>query len=171
MKRATLLILLSLVLVIASTTRTKSFVRQTINSSSNAGVAWNLTNPSPGVGVSAGKIKFEINDGGAPNVSAAATKAALEASFQTWQNIPTTNAGFTEVAPLNTTTAGNTGRFPLFWVTSSTTSSDGLVDVAGALAKTFVVSSVGGEILNATIVFNGHDGFPPDIPVNKWSTT
>jgi len=51
----------------------------------------------------------------------------------------------TEVAPLNTTTAGNTGRLPLFWVTSSTTTSDGLVDVAGALAKTFVLTSVSGE--------------------------
>src|SRR5436853_423678 len=134
MKRLFILLLLIVCgISLISTTKTKSFIRTTISGSSPTGIAWHLSNPSPNVGVSGGKIKYEINTTGVHGVPFASVKAAIEAAFQTWQNIPTTTVGFTEVAPTGLTTVGNMGHLPLFWVENSTTTSDGLLNVAGAL--------------------------------------
>ncbi len=77
------------------------------------------------------------------------------ASFQTWEDIPTSAIAFTRGANTTSTITAASGQLELFWLENSETTQDGL-NLTGALALTRrQFNAVTGEITDAAVVFNG----------------
>ena len=110
---------------------TESYIR----SPTTAGVPlfWNLSDPSNPSEVSGGRIIYSLNPAGSDNLPFSQVEQAIGASFQAWEDIPTSMVAFMRGSNTTSTTTGNDNVFQLFWLENSTTTSDGL-NLAGALA-------------------------------------
>lgn len=100
-------------------------------------------------------VRYYVTNAGVPNVSADQFKAAVDASFATWAQVPTsslsaTDAGFTSARPFDDDGASVLGF-------------DNRPDLDRVLgATTFVINTLTGEIVESDIFFNS--AFP-------WSTS
>jgi len=171
---ATLMIALALVALV--TPRASSYVR----SVNTGGLprAWNLTSPSTTI-VANGRITYNINSAGYSKVPFAEVEQALNASFKTWEDIPTCTVAFTEGATTTVNTVGQDGVFPLFWLEDTNVING--QNMTGVLALTFTSSTIPagaqvGELIKATMVFNGKDytwatnGDPSSIDIAEVAT-
>lgn len=131
-----------------------------IRSPTSAGVPlfWNLSDPFNPSEVSGGRIIYGLNPAGSDNLPFSQVEQAIAASFQAWEDIPTSVVAFTRGPNTTSTTTGNDNVLQLFWLENSTTTSDGL-NIAGALAisrlTTLTSGARNGEIIDASLVFNG----------------
>jgi uncharacterized protein (TIGR03437 family) len=136
---------------------TESYIRTP--TSAGVPIFWNLSNPSNPSEVSGGRIIYSLNPAGSDDLDFSQVEQAIAASFQTWEDIPTSAVAFTRGPDSTSTTTSNDNVLQLFWLENSTTTSDGL-NVAGVLAVTqltFITSGAGnGEIIDAAIVYNGN---------------
>jgi len=136
---------------------TESYIR----TPTSAGVPlfWNLSNPSNPSEVSGGRIIYSLNPAGSDDLDFSQVEQAIAASFQTWEDVPTSAVAFTRGPDSTSTTTSNDNVLQLFWLEDSTTTSDGL-NVAGVLAVTqltFITSGASnGEIIDAAIMYNGN---------------
>lgn len=162
--RKTFLLIIALSSAFLSAPGARSYVQSPTSSADGTGIAWNLNNPATSIVVNR-RIVYNINSAGSDDVPFAEVEKALEASFQAWEAIPTSEIAFTRGPDTTVRTTGSDGLFPLFWVENSTTTDDGQ-SVAGALAVAFTFRITSGpnagQITDANIVFNGKD--------NTWAT-
>jgi uncharacterized protein (TIGR03437 family) len=137
-----------------ATQPTASYVRTPISSTNGAPVAWNLTNPATAI-VQGGRITYRLNPAGSDDLPFAQVERALVASFQTWEDIPTSAIAFARGPNTSSTASAGDGQLELFWLENSEMTGDGL-NLAGTLALTryqFVPAT--GEVTDAATVFNG----------------
>jgi len=137
-----------------ATQTTASYVRTPISATNGAPVAWNLTNPTTAI-VQGGRIAYRLNPAGSDDLPFTQVERALVASFQTWEDIPTSTIAFTRGPNTSSTASAGDGQLELFWVENSEMTGDGL-NLTGALALTryqFIPAT--GEMTDAAIVFNG----------------
>src|SRR5215510_7449859 len=109
----------------------ESYVRSPLSSTNGMPVAWNLTDPGTPKVVN-GRITYNLNSAGSDNVPFDQVAQAIMASFQTWENIPTSAVAFARGPNTTLTATTNNDVLELFWLENSTTTSDGL-NIAGAL--------------------------------------
>lgn len=137
-----------------ATQPTASYVRTPISSTNGAPVAWNLTNPTTAI-VQGGRITYRLNSAGSDDLSFTQVERALVASFQAWDDIPTSSVAFTRGSNTSSTASAGDGQLELFWLENTETTGDGL-NLAGALALTrYQLIPATGEITDAATVFNG----------------
>lgn len=133
---------------------TASYVRVPISQTNGAPLAWNLANPATSI-VQGGRLTYRLNSAGSDNVPFAQVERALTASFQTWEDIPTSAIAFTRGANTTSTITAASGQLELFWLETSEITQDQL-NLTGALALTRrQFNAVTGEITDAAVVFNG----------------
>lgn len=162
MKHTTLLFFTFVVVCALATAPASSYVRSTVSSSSGAGIAWNLSNPSP-LNVSNGRITYNINSAvcttSCNNLAFTEVEKALNASFKAWEDIPTCAVAFTEGPPTSVHSAISDNIFPIYWVESKSDSDYPSISSALAVTFTFRFTSGArtGEITDANMVFNGAD--------------
>ncbi len=155
----TLRIFIVLLIFAISTQTTESYVRSPTGVSNGAPVAWNLTNSITPI-VSNGRITYNLNSAGSDDLPFSEVERVIATSFQTWENVPTSDIAFTR-GP-NSTSAGtqNDGVFQIYWLENSTTTPDG-INLAGAFAVTAQLIITGGprtsEIIDVSTVFNGNE--------------
>jgi uncharacterized protein (TIGR03437 family) len=161
MKKSILFLLVLLTVISLSTRTGKSYVRSPISSGPARGtaLAWNLSNPGTTKVVS-GEITYNLNPTGSDNLPFSQVEQALMASFQAWEDIPTSAIAFRRGPDTSSTTGGNDDFLQLFWIENSTTTPDGL-NLTGALAVSrttaFSSGTRAGEILDGSLVFNGNE--------------
>ena len=137
-----------------ATKPTASFVRVPISDTNGAPLAWNLTNPTTSI-VQGGRITYRLNSAGSDNVPFAQVEQALTASFQAWEDIPTSTIAFTRGPNTTSTASAGDGQLELFWLENSETTGDGL-NLTGVLALTRrQFNTATGEITDAAVTFNG----------------
>lgn len=140
------------------TPATASYVRTPLSSSNGQPIAWNLTNPGTPI-VAGGRITYNLNPAGSDDLPFAEVERALAASFQTWEDIPTSAIAFTRGTNSSSTTTTGDNMLQVFWLENSESTNDGL-NLTGALALTrFTTVTSGartGEITDAALVFNGN---------------
>jgi len=137
-----------------ATRSTVSYVRTPLSASNALPIAWNLTNPGTAI-VSGGRITYRLNQTGSDDLSFAQVERALMASFQTWEDVPTSAIAFTRGPNTTSTASAADGQFEVFWLENSEMTGDGL-NLTGALALSRVqTNAVTGEITDAATVFNG----------------
>lgn len=144
-------ILLSLILLSIHTT--ESYVR--VQTSPGVFNFWNLVAPSTPI-VLNGRVTYSLDTAGSDNIPFSQVEQAITASFQSWENIPTSVIAFQRGPNITSDKNDLPGVFDIFWVEDSAIVND--VDISGALAVSFITSNDvpgGGEILDASIVFNG----------------
>jgi uncharacterized protein (TIGR03437 family) len=136
---------------------TESYIR----SPTSAGVPlyWNLNDPFNPNEVSGGRIIYSLNPAGSDDLPFSQVEQAIAASFQAWEDVPTSAIAFTRGPNTTSTTTGNDNVLQFFWLENSTTTGDGL-NIAGALAisrlTTLTSGPRNGEIIDASLVFNGN---------------
>ncbi len=139
------------------TSSTTSYVRTPLSNNNGSPIAWNLANPGTPI-VSGGRITYSLNPAGSDNLSFSQIERAIAASFQSWEDVPTSNVAFTRGANSTSTTTTGDGVLQLFWLENSESTGDGL-NLAGAVALTrrtyFTSGTRTGEITDAATVFNG----------------
>jgi uncharacterized protein (TIGR03437 family) len=156
MKYLIRLFALILIFSLASHT-TESYIR----SPTSAGVPlyWNLNDPFNPNEVSGGRIVYSLNPAGSDDLPFSQVEQAIGASFQAWEDVPTSAVAFTRGPNTTSTTTGNDNVLQFFWLENSTTTGDGL-NIAGALAisrlTTLTSGPRNGEIIDASLVFNGN---------------
>jgi uncharacterized protein (TIGR03437 family) len=141
-------------ILLSGTQPTASYVRTPISSTNGAPVAWNLTNPITAI-VQGGRITYRLNSAGSDNLPFTQVERALVASFQAWEDIPTSAIAFSRGPNTSSTASAGDGQLELFWLENSEMTGDGL-NLTGALALTryqFIPTT--GELTDAAIVFNG----------------
>lgn len=150
-----LISLLTLCAIFFLTTKsTASFVRVPISDTNGAPLAWNLTNPGTAI-VQGGRITYRLNSAGSDNVPFAQVEQAVSASFQAWEDIPTSTIAFTRGPNTSSTATASSGQLEVFWQENSETTGDGL-NLTGVLALTRrQFNTATGEIVDASVVFNG----------------
>lgn len=150
-----LISLLSFCAIFFLTTKpTASFVRVPISDTNGAPLAWNLTNPGTAI-VQGARITYRLNSAGSDNVPFAQVEQALAASFQAWEDIPTSTIAFTRGPNTSSTATASSGQLELFWQENAETTGDGL-NLTGVLALTRrQFNTTTGEIVDASVVFNG----------------
>lgn len=141
-----------------TTHSTASYVRTPLNSANGTPIAWNLTNPNTPIVVN-GRIVYNLNPAGSDDLPFAEVERALAASFQSWEDVPTSSVAFTRGANSSSTQTTADNMLQIFWLENTTNTGDGL-DVAGvvALSRVMTISSGPrtGEIVDAALVFNGN---------------
>jgi uncharacterized protein (TIGR03437 family) len=137
--------------------KTESYVMSVL--SSGAQIRWELGGSSSPI-VRNGRVVYNLNPSGSDNVSFSQVEAAIAASFQAWEDIPTSAIAFTRGENRTETGARNDGIFQIYW-RENTLMDDGL-DLTGTLAVTRISSFSSGEIADASMVFNGVE--------NTWAT-
>lgn len=135
-----------------ATQPTASYIRTPL-ASTGVPVAWNLTNPTTSI-VSGGRITYRINSAGSDDVPFVQVERALMASFQAWEDVPTSTVAFTRGPDTTSRASAGDGQFELFWLENSESTGDGL-NVTGVLALTRIQLSASGEIVDAATAFNG----------------
>ena len=156
--KKSLLLLFVLVAIVSLAPRTgKGYVRSPL-SSNGMGIAWNLADPGTPK-VAGGRIIYNLNPAGSADLPFSQVEQTIAASFQTWENIPTSTVAFTRGPNTTATTTTNDDVLQVYWLEDSTTTSDGL-NLAGALAvarlTTFSSGPRTGEIIDAALIFNGN---------------
>ncbi|MCG3163235.1 MAG: hypothetical protein JMDDDDMK_04620 [Acidobacteria bacterium] len=138
--------------------KTESYVRSPLSSSNGTTISWNLTAPMTNEVVN-GRIVYNLNPAGSDNLPFSQVAQAIAASFQAWEDVPTSALAFSRGPDTTSTTTGNDNKLQLFWLENSTTTPDGL-NVAGALAISRLTSFASGprtgEIIDASLTFNGN---------------
>lgn len=141
-----------------TTHSTASYVRTPLNNTNGTPVAWNLTNPNTPIVVN-GRIVYSLNPAGSDNLPFAEVERALAASFQTWEDVPTSAVAFARGANSSSTQTTGDNVLQVFWLENTTNTGDGL-NVAGvlALSRLTTISSGPrtGEVIDAALVFNGN---------------
>lgn len=142
------------VLLAINTGKTESYVFST--TAGGAPIRWNLTNPASPI-VKNGRVVYNLNPAGSDDVPFAQVEAAIAASFQAWEDLPTCAIAFTRGENRSESGGRNDGIFQIYWREDSTID-DGL-DISGALAVTRLFTFVGGgrdgEIADVSLTFNG----------------
>ena len=145
-----------------ATHSTASYVRSPL--STGTPMAWNLTNPGTQE-VSNGRITYNLNPAGSDDLPFSEVERALAASFQAWENIPTSEVAFQRGPNTSATVTTNDNVLQIYWLENTTNSGDGL-NLAGTLGltrlTTFTSGARSGEIIDGAIVFNGNQF--------KWAT-
>jgi uncharacterized protein (TIGR03437 family) len=141
-----------------------SHVRSTTSATDGTPIAWNLSNPATPSIVSSGRITYNIHTAGSDNVAFTEVEKAINASFKTWEDIPTSAIAFTQGPATAVHSPVSDGVFPIYWVESNSDPDYTSISSALAVAFTFRFTSGPrtGEITDANIVFNGVD--------NTWAT-
>jgi len=156
--RFILLIVISTVIFSIASRRTESFVRSPLSGSSGIPISWNLSDPLT-TEVVGGRIVYNLNPAGSDNVPFPQVEQAIAASFQSWEDTPTSAIAFMRGPNTTSTTTGNDNLLQLFWLENSTTTPDGL-NVAGALGVARLTAIASGprtgEIIDGALVFNGN---------------
>ncbi len=151
-------ILVLFAVFVVSTHSTESYVRNPTSSSNNVPIAWNLGNPDTPI-VSGGRIVYSLNQAGSDDIQFSEVERVVAASFKSWEDIPTSAISFQRGANNSSTSTTNDGVYQIYWLENSTTTSDGL-NLAGAFAvsrlTTYVSGPRSGEIIDASLVFNGN---------------
>jgi uncharacterized protein (TIGR03437 family) len=149
------IVLLSIFVI--STHSTESYVRFPIGST-GISIAWNLNNPGTPI-VSNARVTYNLNPAGSADLPFSEIERVLAASFQVWEDIPTSNIAFQRGPNSDSTGTGADGIFQIFWLEDSTTTSDGQ-NLDGAfgvtLLRAFTTGPRAGEISDVAIVFNGN---------------
>jgi uncharacterized protein (TIGR03437 family) len=150
-------ILVLLAIFIFSTHSTESYVRSPVNST-GLPIAWNLSNPDTPI-VSNGRITYGLNPAGSDDIPFSEVERVITASFNSWENIPTSTVSFQRGPNTSSTTTTSDGIYQIYWLENSTTTPDGL-NLAGAFAvsrlTTYTNGPRAGEIIDASLVFNGN---------------
>lgn len=140
-----------------STGSTASYVRTPLNNSNGLPIAWNLTNPGTPI-VNGGRITYSLNPAGSDDLPFSQIERAIASSFQSWEDVPTSNVAFARGPNTTSTSTTNDGVLQLFWLENTESTADGL-NLAGAVALTrrtyFTSGNRTGEITDAATVFNG----------------
>ena len=137
-----------------ATQPTASYVRTPLSSTNGTPIAWNLANPSTPI-VAGGRITYRLNQSGSDDLPFAQAERALVASFQSWEDIPTSAIAFTHGPNTTSTASAADGQMELFWLENSEMTSDGL-NLTGVLALSrYQTNSATGEITDAATAFNG----------------
>jgi uncharacterized protein (TIGR03437 family) len=163
-----------LAILLLSIHTTESYVR--IQNEGGIPIAWNLTNPRTPI-VSNGRVTYRIDSAGSDNIPFSEVEQALTASFQSWEDVPTSTIAFQRGPNFTSNKTNLPDAFDLFWLENSTILNidDQQVNIAGALAVSFI-GSIDGEILDLFVVFNGNeflwatDGRPEAIDVQEVAT-
>jgi len=145
-----------------------AYTRSTTSSTDPAAIAWDLDNDGTALpNVTGGQVGFCLHGDGSGDIFDGSDLAALEQAFRTWSGVTGAALQFVREPDTTNTSTLDDGEFPIFWtefgtvVDQGTPSTDDDVDVAGALAVTFVYRTTWGdetgEIIDANIVFNGAD--------------
>src|SRR5689334_10729166 len=111
---------------------TASYVRTPLGSTNGQPIAWNLTSPDTPIVVS-GRITYSLNPAGSDDLSFAQIARAMAASFQTWEDIPTSTVAFARGADSSSPMTTKDNVLQVFWLENSETTPDGL-NLTGALA-------------------------------------
>jgi uncharacterized protein (TIGR03437 family) len=119
-------------------------------------LAWNLVNPNTPI-VSNGRVTYNIDTAGSDNLPFSEVERAIDRSFQSWENVPTSIIAFQRGPNITSDKTNLPGAFDIFWKEDSTiiTIGDNAVDISGALAVTFT-GSINGEIVDLFVVANGN---------------
>lgn len=152
-------LVLILVILISSAANIASYVRTTVSLGIGASIQWNLNNPDTRI-VSNGRITYNINSAGSDNLPFSDVENAIMASFQTWEDVPTSSVAFARGPNTSSTSTANDGQLQIFWIEDSTSTIDGL-NLAGVLAISRLTNYTSGlrtgEILDASLIFNGKE--------------
>lgn len=105
--------------------KTESYVRSPLSSSNGTTISWNLTAPMTNE-VTNGRIVYNLNPAGSDNLPFSQVAQAIAASFQAWEDVPTSALAFSRGPDTTSTTTGNDNKLQLFWLENSTTTPDGL---------------------------------------------
>jgi uncharacterized protein (TIGR03437 family) len=158
MKKYTLSILMLLAVFALSTRTGESYIRSPLGGGAGTPIAWNLSNPGT-TEVANGRIIYNLNPAGSDNVPFAQVEQTIAASFQVWEDVPTSSVAFARGPNTTATTTTNDNVLQIYWLENSQTTSDGL-NLTGALAvsrlTTFSSGPRAGEIVDAALVFNGN---------------
>ncbi len=131
-----------------------SYVRTPLSGTNGTLVAWNLTNPGTPI-VAGGRITYRLNQAGSDDLPFAQAERALVASFQAWEDIPTSAIAFTHGPNTTSTASAGDGQLEMFWLENTEMTGDGL-NLTGVLALSrFQANTATGEITDAATVFNG----------------
>ncbi|MGH9839654.1 MAG: matrixin family metalloprotease, partial [Blastocatellia bacterium] len=157
MKKSLLLLFVLIAITSFAPRAGKGYVRSPLGSN-GMGIAWNLADPGTPK-VVGGRITYNLNPAGSDNLPFSQVEQTIAASFQTWENIPTSTVAFSRGPNTSATATANDDVLQIYWLENSTTTSDGL-NLAGALAvsrlTTFSSGPRSGEIIDAALVFNGN---------------
>ncbi|MGH9853859.1 MAG: matrixin family metalloprotease [Blastocatellia bacterium] len=133
-------------------------MRSPLGGANGTPVSWNLSNPVT-TEVIGGRIVYNLNSAGSDNLPFSQVEQAIAASFQAWEDAPTSSIAFTRGPNTTSTTTGNDNLLQIFWLENSTTTPDGL-NIAGALGvarlTTIASGPRAGEIIDGSLVFNGN---------------
>ncbi|MEO6724099.1 MAG: matrixin family metalloprotease [Blastocatellia bacterium] len=141
-------------LFFSATRSTASYVRTPLSSTNGKPVAWNLANPGTPI-VAGGRITYRLNQAGSDDLPFAQAERALVASFQAWEDIPTSAIAFTHGPNTTSTASAGDGQLEMFWLDNTEMTGDGL-NLTGVLALSrFQANTATGEITDAATVFNG----------------
>jgi uncharacterized protein (TIGR03437 family) len=133
---------------------TASYVRTPLSGVNGTPIAWNLTNPGTSI-VTGGRITYRLNQAGSDDLPFAQAERALVASFQAWEDIPTSAIAFTHGPNTTSTASVADGQMEMFWLENSEMTGDGL-NLTGVLALSRLqTNSATGEIVDGATVFNG----------------
>jgi uncharacterized protein (TIGR03437 family) len=150
-------ILVVLSIFVLATHSTESYVRSPV-SSTGVPIAWNIGNPDTPI-VSNGRIVYRLNSAGSDDIPFTEVERVMAASFQTWEDIPTSFIAFQRGPDTSSTASTSDGIYQIYWLENSTTTSDGL-NLAGAFAvsrlTTYTNGPRAGEITDASLIFNGN---------------
>ncbi|MBK6797613.1 MAG: matrixin family metalloprotease [Acidobacteria bacterium] len=152
-------LVLILFILISSAANIASYVRTTVSLGIGASIQWNLNNPDTRI-VSNGRITYNINSAGSDNLPFSDVENAIMASFQTWEDVPTSSVAFARGPNTSSTSTAYDGQLQIFWIEDSTSTIDGL-NLAGVLAISRLTNYTSGlrtgEILDASLIFNGKE--------------
>ncbi|MBO0720611.1 MAG: matrixin family metalloprotease, partial [Blastocatellia bacterium] len=115
--------------------------------------AWNLTNPSTPI-VANGRVTYSLDSAGSDDIPFSQVEQAITASFQSWEDIPTSTIAFQRGPNITSDKTFHEDQFDIYWVEDSEMVNG--MDISGALAVTFSDSNAQtGEFTGIAMVFNG----------------
>ncbi|QQS47621.1 MAG: carboxypeptidase regulatory-like domain-containing protein [Acidobacteriota bacterium] len=157
MTRNTFRLAIALLLVGMLAQPTESYIRSYATGSLGLPITWNLANPDTAI-VSNRRVTYSLSSAGSDDLPFNDAAGAIAASFQAWEDIPTSLIAFARGPNLSVTPGSGNGVLEVYWLESGTTTGDGM-NVAGALAvsrlTTYTSGPRAGEIIDASLVFNG----------------
>ncbi|MEP7340050.1 MAG: matrixin family metalloprotease [Acidobacteriota bacterium] len=133
---------------------TASYVRTPLSGVNGTPIAWNLANPGTSI-VTGGRITYRLNQAGSDDLPFAQAERALAASFQAWEDVPTSAIAFTRGPNTTSIASAADGQMEIFWLENSEMTGDGL-NLTGVLALSRLQTNTAtGEIVDGATVFNG----------------
>lgn len=157
---------------------TESYIRTYISGAFGLPATWNLNNPGTAI-VSNRRVTYNLSASGSDDLPLSAVESAIGASFQAWEDVPTSLIAFARGPNLTVTPGTGNGVLEVYWLESGTTTVDG-INVAGALAvsrlTTYTSGPRTGEIIDGSLVFNGSqyrwavDGRPDAADIREIAT-